>query len=811
MDLYDQRFEHDACGIGTVVSIDGIKSRKTVDHALKIVEKLEHRAGKDADGSTGDGVGILLQIPHKFFSKLNLGFHLGGERDYGVGMFFLPNDSLKRAQARKMMEIIAEKEGLAVLGWRTVPVEPEILGEKARSCMPVIEQLFIKRPANLSRGLDFDRKLYIARRTFEQISDNSYVCSFSSRTIVYKGMFLVKQLRRFYLDLMDEDCVSAMAMVHSRFSTNTFPSWERAHPYRYVLHNGEINTIRGNIDRMISREETMFSSVMKDEIDKVLPVIDARGSDSAMLDNTLEFLLMNGMPLPLAVMITIPEPWQNERDISRTRRDIYRYYATMMEPWDGPASLLFTDGDIVGAVLDRNGLRPSRYYVTDDNMLILSSEVGVLDVPDEHIVKKSRVRAGKMLLVDTVKKRIIEDDELKESYAARRPYGEWLDMNLRTLRDLPLPGRAVKEMPQEQRDRLYKSFGYTYEEVKDVILPMAKNGSEPTASMGTDIPLAVLSEKHQPLFSYFKQLFAQVTNPPIDAIREQIVTDTSVYLGKDGNLLEDEPENCKVLKLDSPILSNTDLQRILTMPGVATIPILNYKNTPLERALHRMFIACDRAYKNGASILVLTDRGVDENHVAIPSLLAASAIEQYLIRTRKRTAISVVMETAEPRDVHQFALLLGYGARAVNPYLALECVDELIEKNLLDKNRHEAESDYMRAVVDGVTKIASKMGISILQSYQSAQIFEAVGIKQSVIDEYFTNTTSRVGGIGLKEIGEGAEYRHNLAFDPLGLTLDTSLDSTGIHRLRSGADKEDHMYNPLTITTLQRAVREEQL
>ncbi|MEA5014899.1 MAG: glutamate synthase large subunit [Candidatus Limiplasma sp.] len=808
MDLYEQRFEHDACGIGAVVSIDGVQSRTTVDNALKIVEKLEHRAGKDADGSTGDGVGILLQIPHRFFAKLDLGFDLGEARDYGVGMLFLPGEKLQRAQAKKRMEVIAQKEGLPVLGWRAVPVAAHILGEKARSCMPVIEQLFIKRPGNAQRGLDFDRRLFILRRSFEQISDTVYVCSFSSRTIVYKGMFLVGQLRAFYPDLQSEDCVSAMAMVHSRFSTNTFPSWERAHPYRLVLHNGEINTIRGNVDRMISREETMSSPIMQDEIHKVLPVVDTRGSDSAMLDNTLEFLMMNGMPLPLAVMITIPEPWQNERDISRTRRDLYRYYATMMEPWDGPASLLFTDGDVVGAVLDRNGLRPSRYYITADNMLILSSEVGALDIPDDQIVKKSRVRAGRMLLVDTVQKRIIEDEELKESYAARRPYGEWLDGNLKTLQDLPLPARAVKPMEQEQLGRLYKAFGYTYEEVKDVILPMAKNGSEPTASMGTDIPLAVLSEKHQPLFSYFKQLFAQVTNPPIDAIREKIVTDTAVYVGADGNLLEDRPENCKVLRLDTPILSNTDLQRLMTMPGTAVIPILNYKNTPLERALQRMFIACDRAYKNGASILVLSDRGVDENHVPIPSLLAVSALEQYLIKTRKRTAVSVVLESAEPRDVHQFALLLGYGARAVNPYLALECVGELIQKNLLDKDRHEAEADYIHAVVDGVTKIASKMGISILQSYQSAQIFEAVGIEKHVIDEYFTNTVSRVGGIGLKEIAQGAEFRHNLAFDPLGLTIDATLDSTGIHRLRSGSDKEDHMYNPLTITTLQRAVRE---
>ena len=810
--LYDPRFEHDACGIGAVVSIDGVKSRQTVDRALKIVEKLEHRAGKDADGSTGDGVGILLQVPHAFFSRQELGFALPEAGDYGVGMFFLSPDRLKRAQARKLMEIVAGKEGLKFLGWRPVPVHPEVLGERARACMPVIEQCFIARPDGVPRGLPFDRKLYIARRVFEQSNADTYVCSMSSRTIVYKGMFLVGQLRAFYGDLQEEDCESAIAMVHSRFSTNTFPSWERAHPNRLILHNGEINTIRGNVDRMIAREETMSSAVMQDDIDKVLPVINAAGSDSAMLDNTLEFLMMNDVPLPLAVMLTIPEPWQNERDISRTRRDLYRYYATMMEPWDGPASILFSDGEIVGAVLDRNGLRPSRYYITDDNMLILSSEVGVLDIPPEKIVRKSRVRSGRMLLVDTVRGRIIEDDEIKETYAARHPYGEWLDGHLLSPKDLPLPNKKIPSIPQEMRDRLYKAFGYTYEDVKEVILPMALNGAEPTASMGADIPLAVLSEKHQPLFSYFRQMFAQVTNPPIDAIREEIVTDTAVYVGSDGNLLEDAPENCAVLRLDQPILSNADLLRIRTARTkslrAATIPILYYKSEPLDRALNRMFVTCDRAYKNGANILILSDRGVDENHMAIPSLLAVSALEQHLIRTRKRTAVSVVLETAEPRDVHHFALLLGYGARAINPYLALECVDELTEKDLLDKDRYAAEADYIAAVVKGVSRVASKMGISVLQSYQSAQIFEAVGIRQDVIDQYFTNTVSRVGGIGLEEINEGVAFRHDRAFDPLGLATDTTLDSIGQHRLRSGPDKEDHMYNPLTIVALQRAVRE---
>ncbi len=810
--LYDARFEHDACGIGAVVSIDGTRSRRTVDQALSIVEKLEHRAGKDADGSTGDGVGILLQIPHRFFCTLDLPFELPEERDYGVGMLFMPDNQLKRAQARKLLEIVAQKEGLTVLGWRSVPVQPEVLGDRARDCMPVIEQCFIRRPESLSRGLDFDRRLYIVRRVFEQSISGVYVCSLSSRTIVYKGMFLVRQLRAFYLDLQDESCVSAIAMVHSRFSTNTFPSWERAHPNRLILHNGEINTIRGNVDRMIAREETMVSPVMQADIDKVLPVVNGQGSDSAMLDNTLEFLMMNGVPLPLAVMMTIPEPWQKERDISRTRRDLYRYYATMMEPWDGPASILFSDGDIMGTVLDRNGLRPSRYTITDDNLLILSSEVGVVDIPPERIVKKSRVRAGRMLLVDTVQKRIIEDDEIKETYAARRPYGEWLDHGLLALNDLPLGNRQAPVIPQTRRDRLYKAFGYTYEDVKDVILPMAREGAEPTASMGADIPLAVLSDKHPPLFSYFRQLFAQVTNPPIDAIREDIVTDTAVYVGSDGNLLEDRPENCAVLRLDQPILSNTDLLRIRNARvgslRVETIPMLYYPSESLEHALNRLFIACDRAYRNGANTLILSDRGVDENHMAIPSLLAVSALEQHLIRTRKRTCVSVILETGDPRNVHHFALLLGYGARAVNPYLALECVDEMIEKHLLDKDRYAAQQAYIDAVVKGVTRVASKMGISVLQSYQSAQIFEAVGIRQDVVDRYFTNTVSRVGGIGLEEIHQSAAFRHNRAFDPLGLRTDTTLDATGYHRLRSGEDTEDHMYNPLTITTLQRAVRE---
>ena len=809
--LYVPQWEHDACGIGAVVRIDGHPTHQAVNDALKIVEKLEHRAGKDAAGETGDGVGILLQISHKFFKKAAaaLSIHLGGPRDYGVGMFFIPQDRLRRNQAKKMLEIISQKEGVRLLGWREVPVCPEVLGRKALECMPRILQCFAERPEGVARGIDFDRRLYIIRREFEQSNDNTYVASFSSRTVVYKVMFLVGQLRSFYLDLQSEDYESAIALVHSRFSTNTNPSWERAHPNRLILHNGEINTIRGNAARMLSREETMSSKIMKDDIDKILPVINGEGSDSAMLDNTLEFLMMNGMDLPLAMMVTIPEAWSKDGGMSRRKRDMYHYYATMMEPWDGPASIVFSDGDVVGALLDRNGLRPSRFYVTKDKTLILSSEVGVLDIPPESIVRKSRLRPGRMLLVDTVKGCIIEDDALKEDYASRKPYGEWLDQNLVQLKDLPIPNKKAISLDPVYRERLQNAFAYSYEDIKNTILPMAVQGAEPTAAMGDDLPLAVLSEKHQPLFNYFKQMFAQVTNPPIDAIREESVTDTTVYVGSDGNLLEDRAVNCTVLQINNPILTNVDLLKIknIDVPGfkAETVPILYYKHTPLDRALDHLFVACDRAYKNGANILILTDRGVDENHVAIPSLLAVSALEHHLIRTKKRTAVSVILESAEPRNVHHFATLLGYGARAVNPYLAHECIRQMIHEGLLDKDYTVAVDDYNSAVLHGIVKVASKMGISTIQSYQSAQIFEVIGIRRDVVDRYFTGTISRVGGVGLEEIAEGVEYYHSRAFDPLGLPTDTTLDSSGYERLRSGHQKEDHMYSPQVIWLLQQA------
>ena len=809
--LYSPSFEHDNCGIGAVVSIKGIKTHQIVSDALSIVENLEHRAGKDAEGKTGDGVGILLQISHKFFKKAvkPLGIQIGDEREYGVGMFFFPQDELKRNQAKKMFEIIVEKEGLEFLGWREVPTYPQILGKKAVDCMPYIMQAFVKKPADVAKGIDFDRKLYVARRVFEQTNEDTYVVSLSSRTIVYKGMFLVGQLRQFFGDLEDADYESAIAIVHSRFSTNTNPSWERAHPNRFIVHNGEINTIKGNADRMLSREETMYSEYLESEMAKITPVVNTNGSDSAMLDNTLEFLVMNGMPLPLAVMITIPEPWSNNKAMAQEKKDFYQYYATMMEPWDGPASILFSDGDIMGAVLDRNGLRPSRYYVTNDGYLILSSEVGVLPIAESRIKVKDRLRPGKMLLVDTVKGELIDDDELKEKYATKQPYGEWLDNNLVQLHDLKIPNQKVPMHTKEERARLQKAFGYTYEDLKTSILPMALNGSESIGAMGIDTPLAVLSNKHQPLFNYFKQLFAQVTNPPIDSIREKVVTSTTVYLGTDGNVLEEKAENCKQLKINDPILTNTDLLKIKNMKvdgfKVETIPIIYYKNTSLEKAIDHLFVEVDRAHREGANIIILSDRGVDENHVAIPSLLAVSALQQYLVQTKKRTAMAVILESGEPRDVHHFATLLGYGASAINPYLAQESIQELIDLNMLDKDYYAAVDDYNNAILGGIVKIAAKMGISTIQSYQGAKIFEAIGIDSDVINKYFKGTVSRIEGISLKDIQEDVETLHSKAFDPLGLPTDTTLDSNGAHKLRSG--KEEHLYNPQTIHLLQLATR----
>ncbi len=811
--LYRPEFEHDNCGIGAIVNIKGVKSRAIVDDAMKIVENLEHRAGKDAEGKTGDGVGILTQIPHPFFAKVckEEGIPIGNEREYAVGMFFFPQNELKRAQAQKMFEVIVQKEGLPFLGWRSVPTYPEVLGQKAVDSMPCIMQGFVGRKAGLKTDLDFERKLYVIRRVFEQSSNKTYVPSLSCRTIVYKGMFLVGQLRSFFADLQDADFISAIAMVHSRFSTNTNPSWERAHPNRLLVHNGEINTIKGNADKMLAREETMHTDAFSDaDMLKILPVISSSGSDSAMLDNTLEFLMMAGMELPLAAGILIPEPWSHNDTLSPEVRDFYQYYATMMEPWDGPASILYSDGDVMGAILDRNGLRPSRYYVLDDDRLILSSEVGVLPVEEAHIIKKERLHPGKILLVDTRAGKIISDEELKEKYALGKPYGEWLDSNLLHLKDVKIPNERTPEYAEEELYRLLKTFGYSYEEYMEEIEHMALTGSEMIGAMGTDTPLAVLSKEYQPLFGYFKQLFAQVTNPPIDAVREKIVTATAVYIGKNGNLLSERPENCHMLKIDNPILSDLDLLKLSHMnkPGfaVAKVPIIYYKSTPIERVLDRLFVEVDKAYTAGANILILSDRGVDENHVAIPSLLAVAAVHRHLVQTKRCTAMSLVLESGEPREVHHFATLLGYGASAVNPYLAHASIDRLIRCGLLDKDYYAAADDYDHAILRGIVKIASKMGISTIQSYRGSRMFEAIGISEQVIDRYFTGTVSPVEGITLEDIAEAADAQHSKAFDPLGLPTQMQLKSVGRHKLR--AQGETHRYHPQTIHLLQKATRD---
>ncbi|MGN0603785.1 MAG: glutamate synthase large subunit [Oscillospiraceae bacterium] len=811
--LYDPKFEHENCGIGAVVNMNGTADYTVVDNALKIVETLEHRAGKDAEGKTGDGVGILLQISHSFFAKAakEAGINIGGEREYGIGMFFFPQseDQCRFAMADFEKTLIAEN--LEFLGWRKVPVNPDVLGTKALESMPNIYQGFVKKPDDCAKGIDFDRKLYIARMIFEKQNRDTYVCSCSSRTIVYKGMFLVNQLRKFYLDLDCEEYVSAIGIVHSRFSTNTNPSWQRSHPNRLIVHNGEINTITGNVDKMLSRESVLVSDLIGDRMKDIVPVLDVRGSDSARLDNTLEFMTMAGVDLPLAVMMLIPEPWQYSKTISREKRAFYQYYATMMEPWDGPASIIFSDGDVLGAVLDRNGLRPSRYYITDDGSnkyLILSSEVGALDIPADVIVKKERLHPGKMLLVDTVKGELIEDEDIKDYYSKRHPYGEWLDHNLHPLSEFYIPNKKPARYSGEELERLQHAFGYTHESIRSTMIPMALTGSEPTAAMGADTPLPPLSNTNPPLFDYFKQLFAQVTNPPIDAIRESVITDTTVYLGASGNILKDDEKNCLVLKIKNPVLTNLDLLKIRTSNieslKTADISMLyNKKTSTLREAIENLYRQADKAHENGATILILTDRGVDKDHLAIPSLLAVAALETYLVKTRKNTAISIIIETAEPTEVHHFATLLGFGASAVNPYLAMDTLYELTSDRTIDKEYTEALNAYVKAIVDGIVKIASKMGISTIQSYQGSKIFEALGISESVCKEFFPDTVSRIGGIDLEDISKRSIALHNAAFDPRDLTVNEAIESIGNHKSRSG--KEEHLYNPLTIHLLQQS------
>lgn len=803
----------DSCGIGALVNIDGRKDHSIVDRALSIVERLEHRAGKDATGTIGDGVGILLQISHPFFAleAKKEGIVLPEQGDYAIAMLFLPVNKLSCRKSEQMFETIAKHEGATILGWRDVPCNVDIISDLSKEKMPIIRQCFISRPQSISRGKAFEKALYVIRRQFEKSCPDAYVVSLSSKTIVYKGMVLVSQLRKFYLDLDRPSYTSALAIVHSRFSTNTNPNWQRAQPYHMLAHNGEINTIRGNRNRMLAREADMKSDFLSAYEDKILPVIDPSGSDSAMLDNSIEFLYQNGMPIEKAMMITIPSPWYYDHEHGK-RRDFYQYYATMMEPWDGPAAILFSDGIKLGATLDRNGLRPLRWWLDDKNTLVLSSEVGVLPINEAHIVKKSRLCPGQMLLVDTKKKELYTDATIKDMYALKHPYGEWLDRYLVRLKDLPASDKKQKAMTISQRHRAYKLFGYTYEDLKEQILPMAQNGSEPIASMGTDIPLAALSDKHPSLFHYFKQQFAQVTNPPIDSMRETIVTDTTLYLGSSGNILEDVDRNCSMLEIHNPILDGRDMDKIRSLKHhyfhVEEISLLFYQGQSLQQALEDLFVRCDQAFQQGANLLVLSDRNADEEHLVIPALLAVSALEQHFVKIKKKNKVSLILETAEARDVHQFALLLGYGVGAIYPYLAHESILEMIERDVLDKEPMAAIRDYNDAIIKGVIKIASKMGISTLQSYQSAQIFEAIGLNQDVIDHYFTHTPCQVGGVSIEKIDEDIRWYHDRAFDPVGLSADLSIDSIGFHRLRNGKDKERHLYDPKVIVMLQRAVRE---
>ena len=805
--LYHPEMEHDSCGVGAIVDLSGKSTHRTVDQALSIVERLAHRAGSDALGTTGDGVGIMTQLPHALFAAWaqEEGIPLGNPGDYGVGMFFLPEDEVGVRNICRIFEQLAAAEAIPVLGWRDVPCHPAQLGAGARRTMPRIRQCFLKRPASIAAGQDFDRRLYVLRRVFEKQDTDTYICSLSCRTIVYKGMMLVSQLRSFYDDLQDVRYCSQMAMVHSRFSTNTFPSWSKAHPQRMLLHNGEINTIRGNHDRMKAREETMRSDLMGAEMARVLPVVTEGGSDSQMLDNTLEFLAMNGFPLPLAGMILLPEPWQGQKR-ETPWRDLYRYYAAMMEPWDGPAAILYSDGDTVCASLDRNGLRPLRCALTDDKRLILSSEAGVLFEENAHILRRWKLTSGDVLEANLRTGTLTESEALKTRFSSLHPYGEWMRGLIR-MEDLPKQAEQNQPLDEAERTRLCKAFHYTWEDVRDVILPMAKNGAEPIGSMGADEPLAALSKTHPSLFDYFKQRFAQVTNPPIDALREEIKTDCSIYIGDDGNLLGTGPDNCTVLELNTPVLTEEELARVRAIRhpafAVRTVSLLYGRNQSLRQALEALFSACDQACRDGINILILSDRGVDANRLTIPSLLAVSALEQHLIHIKKRTAVSVILESGEPRDTHQLALLIAYGARAVNPYLAHDCVRALCEQGQIDKAPESAVADYNKALTAGVLKIASKMGVSTLQAYQSAQLFEAVGLDQQFVDRYFTNTPAVLGGTDLSKVEADSRFHHGAAFCE---TQPAGLPSVGAHRLRAGEGAEEHLYAPETIHLLQQAV-----
>ena len=828
--LYDPALEKDSCGVGFVVNIKGKKSHGIVKQALEILLNLRHRGACGCEANTGDGAGILFQLPHVFLKETasKTGVKLPAPGEYGVGMVYLPKNAAERANCEKIFEDIVQEEEQAFLGWRTVPTDNGLLGPTAKASEPFVRQIFIGKNAKLKDPLAFERKLYVIRRRAENTIRYSipaeggsasggkggnyfYVSSLSCRTIIYKGMLMSEQVEAFFPDLLNPAVESALALVHSRFSTNTFPSWERAHPYRYIAHNGEINTLRGNVNWMHARQVICESGLFGDGIKKILPVICDDGSDSAMFDNCLEFLVLGGRSLPHAVMMMIPEPWSNHESMSDEKKAFYEYHSCLMEPWDGPASIAFTDGVRIGAVLDRNGLRPSRYYVTKDNLVVMASEVGVLDIAPERILQKGRLQPGRMFLIDTEEGRIVDDEELKKKIATEHPYRKWLDDNLIKLEDLPEPPH-VHEPDHATVVLRQQAFGYTYEDLKILMAPMGQQGVEPVGSMGTDTPLAVLSNKPQLLYNYFKQLFAQVTNPPIDCIREEIITSTETTIGSEGNLLDPRPDSCRHIKLKSPILTNEEFEKLrhVNESGFksATLPIL-YRvdggGKALEAALEELYKKASQAIKKGTNILVISDRGVNQDTAAIPALLAVSGLHHHLIREGTRTEVGLLLESGEPREVHHFALLIGYGAGAINPYLAFETLDDMIRQGILKAIDHKtAVKNYAKAVAKGVVKTMSKMGISTIQSYRGAQIFEAVGLNRSVIDKYFTWTQSRIEGVGIETLAEEVKRRHRHAF-PDRRVNGVTLDPGGQYQWRS--DGEYHLFNPDTIHKLQSSCR----
>ena len=817
--LYDPRFEHDSCGVSFVAHMRGHRSNELVQTGLQALTNLEHRGATGAEPDTGDGAGILLQVPDRLLRE-TVDFELPAQGAYATGIVFLPIEDSIREKVQHRIEEIFGEEGLTVLGWRDTPVDPECLGKTSRAAMPFFRHLFVSSPAGES-GLALDQRTYVARKRveheFKAGESEVFVCSLSARTIVYKGMLTTPQLSQFFLDLTDPRIESALLLVHSRFSTNTFPSWPLAHPYRYVAHNGEINTVQGNQNWMRARE-AMAASPHLPGLESAFPICTPGASDTARFDEVLELLHLGGRPLHHAVMMMIPEAWENNDEMDADRRAFYQFHASVMEPWDGPASVTFTDGEVIGAVLDRNGLRPSRYWVTEDDLVIMASEVGVMDVEPAKVVSKGRLQPGKMFLIDTSEGRIVDDEEIKKSLAAQHPYADWVSDGMVDLADLPPREHVV--FSHDSVLRRQQMFGYTHEELKIIVAPMAREGKEPIGSMGTDTPIAVLSDRPRLLFDYFQQLFAQVTNPPLDAIREEIVTAVASSIGPEANVLEPGPESCRQLHLPFPILDNDELAKIIhanddgQFPGLAAhvvkglYPVAGGADA-LRSSLDAIFSEVSSAIDRGARVIVLSDRNADSVDAPIPSLLLTSAVHHHLVRTKQRTKVGLVVECGDAREVHHMALLIGYGAGAINPYLAFESIEDLIAEGLhglADADPQTAVRNYIKACGKGVLKVMSKIGISTVQSYTGAQIFEAIGLGDELVDKYFTGTVSRLGGIGLDEIATAIQLRHSIANPkrPEG-RAHRKLELGGEYQWRR--EGEYHLFNPETVFKLQHSTR----